>query len=139
LTQAREAFRRALAIDGENARAIYHLGLLDEREGRIKAAADGYEHARALSPFDAEITANLAAAWRRLATEMGMSGRSRDALDLMRRVVELTPDNGDAWIDVAMLSMDLGDKNAATDALDHARKAGADAGRIAFAANAIER
>jgi tetratricopeptide (TPR) repeat protein len=139
LTQAREAFTRALAIDSENARAIYHLGLLDEREGRIKAAADGYERARALSPFDAEITANLAAAWRRLATEMGMSGRSRDALDLMRRVVELTPDNGDAWIDVAMLSMDLGDKNAATDALDHARKAGADAGRIAFAANAIER
>jgi len=139
LTQAREAFRRALAIDGENARAIYHLGLLDEREGRIKAAADGYERARALSPFDSEITANLAAAWRRLATEMGMSGRSRDALDLMRRVVELTPDNGDAWIDVAMLSMDLGDKNAATDALDHARKAGADAGRIAFAANALQR
>jgi tetratricopeptide (TPR) repeat protein len=139
MTQAREAFTRALAIDGENARAIYHLALLDEREGRIKTAADGYERARALSPFDAEITANLAAAWRRLATEMGMSGRSRDALDLMRRVVELTPDNGDAWIDVAMLSMDLGDKNAAADALDHARKAGADAGRIAFAANALQR
>ena len=40
---------------------------------------------------------------------------------------------------MAMLSMDLGDKNAATDALDHARKAGADAGRIAFAANALGR
>jgi tetratricopeptide (TPR) repeat protein len=137
LTEAREAMTRALAIDRDNARAIYHLALLDEREGRVKAAADGYARARTLSPFDAEITANLAAAWRRLATEMGMSGRSREALDLMQRVVELTPDNGDAWIDVAMLSMDLGDRNGAANALDRARKAGADAGRIAFAASAI--
>jgi tetratricopeptide (TPR) repeat protein len=139
LTEAREALTRALAIDPENARAIYHLALLDEREGRMKTAADGYARARALSPFDAEITANLAAAWRRLATEMGMSGRSREALELMRRVVELTPGDGDAWIDVAILSMDLGDRNGAADALDHARKAGADPGRIAFAANALQR
>ena len=139
LTDARAAFERALAIDADNARAVYHVALVDDREGRTKVAALGYARALSLSPFDGEVTRSLVDARRRLATESGMSGRTSEARDLMRGVVALRPDDGDAWLDIALLSLDLGDKGAAREALDRARAAGANPDKLAFAATALAR
>jgi tetratricopeptide (TPR) repeat protein len=139
LGEARPAFERALAIDADSSRALFHLALTDEREGRLAQAADGYARARALSPFDAEVTQHLAAAERKLAIELGMSGRSREALDAMRHVLDLTPRDGEAWLDVCLLSLDLHDTATAATALQRARELGAEPGRLAFAEQALAR
>ena len=68
-----------------------------------------------------------------------MLGQSEDARMQMRRVVELEPMNGEAWLDVCLLSLDLHDVEAAAPALQRARELGADAGRLDFAAQALAR
>jgi tetratricopeptide (TPR) repeat protein len=139
LSEAHAALERALDIDAENGRARFHLALVDDREGRTKNAAEGYERALTLSPYDADITAHLADARRKLAVELGMGGRTREARDEMRRVVELAPSNGEAWLDLCLLSLDLRDLTAATDALQRARANGANPERVAFADDALRR
>jgi hypothetical protein len=57
----------------------------------------------------------------------------------MLRAVELAPDNGEAWIDLCLLSLDLGDRNRAAEALQRGRERGASADRVAFAAAALAR
>jgi hypothetical protein len=57
----------------------------------------------------------------------------------MRRVVELEPANGEAWLDVCLLSLDARDVSGATDALQRAREFGAEPQRLAFAADALDR
>jgi tetratricopeptide (TPR) repeat protein len=137
--EAREAFDRAIAADADSARALYHLGLVHAREGRLQQAVDSYQRALALSPLDTEITLDLAGVKRKQATELGMAGRTREARDVMQSVVELTPRNGDAWLDLCLLSLDLRDVGAAEAALRRAQEAGADAQKLAFASEAIQR
>jgi tetratricopeptide (TPR) repeat protein len=137
--EARAAFERALAIDRDSARATYHLALVDDRQGRLAQAAAGYESALRLSPFDEAITRDLSEARRKLATELGMSGRSAEARDLMRSVVALAPRNGEAWLDLCLLSLDLGDAAGASAALQRAREFGADPARLQFAVDALAR
>lgn len=139
LSEARSAFERAVAADRDSARALYHLAIVDEREGRLSHSAEGYERARELSPFDAEITGHLAEARRKLATELGMSGKTREARDTMRTVVELSPQNGDAWLDLCLLSLDLRDVDGASAAFQRARTLGADPVRLQFANEALTR
>jgi cytochrome c-type biogenesis protein CcmH/NrfG len=57
----------------------------------------------------------------------------------MRQVVALMPSNGEAWLDLCLLSLDLGDREAAAAALQRAREHGAGSDRLAFAANALGR
>ena len=139
LAEAKSAVERALAIDPESSRALFHRGLIDEREGRVADAAAAYERALQLSPHDGELTRQLADARRKIAVELGMSGRTNDARDMMRRVLDLTPANGDAWLDLCLLSLDLHDTAAAADALQRARNFGAEPNRLAFAADALAR
>jgi len=68
-----------------------------------------------------------------------MAGRTAEARDEMRQAVTLLPDNGEAWLDLCLLSLDLGDRAAAATALDRARANGASAERVAFAAAALAR
>jgi Tfp pilus assembly protein PilF len=132
LADARKWFERALAIDPDNGRAAFHLALVDEREGHLDAAVAGYRRALDRSPHDADIT-------RHLATGLGMLGRSEEARTEMRRVVELEPMNGEAWLDVCLLSLDLHDVDAAAPALQRARELGAEPARLDFAAQALAR
>jgi Flp pilus assembly protein TadD len=132
LADARQWFNRALAIDPDNGRAAFHLALVDEREGHLKEAVDGFRRALERSPYDAEMT-------RHLATGLGMLGRSEEARTQMRRVVELEPTNGEAWLDVCLLSLDLHDVDAAAPALQRARELGAEPARIDFATQALAR
>ncbi len=139
LADARTAFERAMAIDRDSSRAVYHLAIVDERDGKLAQSADGYERALALSPWDAEVTTDLAEVRRKLATEQAMSGRTREARDTMQRVVELAPRNGDAWLDLCLLSLDLNDVATATTSLQHARELGVDPQKLAFASDALSR
>jgi tetratricopeptide (TPR) repeat protein len=132
LTEARQSISRALAIDPENGRAYFHLGLVDEHEGKWTDAAARYRRAAELSPYDAE-------AMQRLATALGMTKRPADARDAMRRVVELDPMNGEAWLDLCLLSLDLGDVAGASAALQRAEELGANPQKLAFASQALSR
>jgi tetratricopeptide (TPR) repeat protein len=139
LGDARAAFERALALDGDNSRALFHLALLDEREGKLAAAAAGYERALALSPYDAEVKGHFAAALRTHAIDLGMTGRTREARDELRRALSVAADDGEAWLDLCLLSLDLGQRDEAAAALQRAKNLGADPARVAFAEQALGR
>jgi Flp pilus assembly protein TadD len=132
LGDARQAFDRALALDPDSARATFHIALVDERDGRAPQAIAGYARALALSPYDAEIAGHLG-------TALGMAGRIEEARTQFRRVVELTPSNGEAWLDLCLLSLDSHDVEGASAALQHAREWGATPDRLTFASEALAR
>jgi Flp pilus assembly protein TadD len=132
LPEARTAFSRAVQLDPESARSTFHLALTDERQGRLADAIIGYRRAAALSPYDAEVT-------RHLATALGLSGRSAEARDEMRRVVQLDPSNGEAWVDLCLLSLDAHDVESAALALQRAEQLGPAPERLAFAREALAR
>jgi Flp pilus assembly protein TadD len=139
LGDARSAFERALAIDADSSRSIYHLAIVDDREGKLAQAVDGYERALERSPFAADITADLVTARRKLATELATTGRTQEALQVMQRLVALTPADGDAWLDLSLLSLDVHDADAAAKALTRARALGADPAKLQFAQDALNR
>ena len=130
--EAREASSRAVALDPDYARAVYHRALVDERDGSVDDAIRGYARAAELSPNDLEIT-------RQLAVTLGMAGRSAEARTRMQRVVELDPTNGEAWLDLCLLSLDVHDVHSAASALERAREFGARPDRLAFASEAFTR
>ena len=139
LSEARASLDRAIAIDLDNSRAVFHLALVDEREGKMGRAAEGYERARSLSPYDTDVASHLANALRTHATELGMAGRTREARDEMRRAVTAAPSDGEAWLDLCLLSLDAGDRAEADTALQRAKNLGADPARLAFAEEALRR
>ena len=132
LAEARDALLRALALNPDDGRALFHLGLVDERQGSLDKAIAGYSRAGQLSPNDVEIT-------RQLAVALGMAGRSAEARTRMRRVVELDPTNGEAWLDLCLLSLDVHDVREAAVALERAREFGARPDRLGFASEALAR
>jgi Flp pilus assembly protein TadD len=132
LADARESLARALAIDPANGRALFHLGLADEHDGKLAEAADRYRRAAELSPYDADVL-------QRLATVLGLAGRPAEARDAMRRSLELNPMNGEAWLDLCLLSLDLRDVAGASAALQRAEELGANPQKIAFASQALAR
>jgi tetratricopeptide (TPR) repeat protein len=137
LGEARQALERALALDPASSRAVFHLALVDEREGRMAEAADGYQRALSLSPYDSEVKGHLAAARRQHARDLGMAQRTREARDEMRRALEADPADGEAWLDLCLLALDLGDRNEAAAALQRAKNLGAEPQRVAFAETAL--
>jgi Flp pilus assembly protein TadD len=165
LADARQSLERALARDPDSARAVYHLALVDEREGRLAAAIAGFRKALGLSPDDVEIARDLGSALlaanqasdavpylrlvasqapgdpdahRALATALGTAGQSAEARTEMRRVLELSPTNGEAWVDLCLLSIDVREIEAATEACGRARELGADRNRLSIALRALE-
>ncbi|PYQ85360.1 MAG: hypothetical protein DMG02_28320 [Acidobacteria bacterium] len=132
LAEARDALSRALALNPNYARALYHLALVDAREGSAGKAISGYSRAVELSPDDVEMT-------RQLAVALGMAGRSAEAQTRMLRVVELDPTNGEAWLDLCLLSLDVHDARRAAVALQRATEFGAAPERLAFASEALAR
>jgi Flp pilus assembly protein TadD len=139
LADARPAFGRALEIDPDSARATFHLALVRDRAGELEAAAAGYNRALSLSPFDAEIAEHLAQVERKYGVQLGMAGRTAEARDAIQRALALRPDDGEAWVDLCLLLLDLGDRDGAARALERGRERGAGADRVAFAADALAR
>src|SRR5439155_21768595 len=104
---------------------LYHLALVDAREGSDDRAISGYSRAVELSPDDVEMT-------RQLAVALGMAGRSAEAQTRMLRLVQLDPTNGEAWLDLCPLSLDVHEARRAAVALKRATEFGAAPERLAF-------
>jgi len=163
-SESRAAFERALRLDPESARTAYHLGLVDEAENRPSEAV---AHLRAALHVDAtnlDAARHLAAglirlrkddeaivvledlirhapndaeAHRALAGALGGVGRLRDAKEELAASLRLTPSNGEAWLDLCLVSLDLGEVKEAAEACRTARQDGAAPERLAIAERAL--
>ncbi|HEY2904364.1 MAG TPA: tetratricopeptide repeat protein [Vicinamibacterales bacterium] len=162
--ESRAALERALQLDPESARTAYHLGLVDEAENR---PSDAVAHLRAALLVDAtnldaarHLATNLtrlrkdddaivvlddlirhapndAEAHRALGGALGGVGRLRDAKAELTTSVRLTPSNGEAWLDLCLVSLDLGEIKDAAEACRTARADGAAPERLAIAERAL--
>jgi tetratricopeptide (TPR) repeat protein len=108
-SEAREAYRRAIELDLENADAHTNLGRLLHEAGEIEAAEAHYRRALEIAPYDLTAAFNLAVAF-----EDG--GRDEAAAAGYRKVLAADPDYADAHYNLAQLYERLG---PATSALRH--------------------
>lgn len=107
--EAREAYRRALALDPSHPDAHVNLGRLLHEGADPSGAQEHYRLALVSRPDDAIAAFNLGVALEDL-------GRERDALAAYEKAIELDPQNADAHYNAANLCESL-DRPA--DALRH--------------------
>lgn len=108
--EAREAYRRALALDSDHADAHLDLGRLLHEAGDPAAAETHYRRAVALRPGDATAAFNLGVALQDL-------GRQEQAVEAYRLAVGADPGYADAYFNLAGLYDELGKRAAAIDSL----------------------
>jgi 4-amino-4-deoxy-L-arabinose transferase-like glycosyltransferase/Flp pilus assembly protein TadD len=163
-SEARGAVERAAALEPISARISDHRGLLDEHEGRLPAAATEFRDAMAIDPTNLDVDRHLASALvqlhrddeaavvlaqvvehdpndaashRALAGALGATGRLQEAKRELVTTVGLSPADGEAWLDLCLVSLDLGATGDAAEALQRARERGASRDRVLFAAKAL--
>jgi tetratricopeptide (TPR) repeat protein len=110
--EAVEAFRRAIALNREFAKAHLHLAMLLGPDGNLEAAAAEYRQVIAIDPR------NVEALWA-LARLDGALGKPAEGLDAARRAAAIKPPDDDDWLIIAMLAADLRQLDVAEDALAH--------------------
>jgi len=132
-------FERAAAIDTENVRWRYFLGLAEERVGDAGKAIAAYEAAVGIDPDDGpslvrladlllekdpsrsetlyrhalEVDPDNAPAWYGLGHCAKIAGDRQEALARYRKAIEKAPEYGEAHYAVAMILAAQGDKEAA--------------------------
>jgi Flp pilus assembly protein TadD len=163
-SEARTAVERAAALEPISARISFHRGLLDEHEGRLPAAAAEFRDAMAIDPTNLDVDRHLASALvqlhrddeaavvladviehdpndaashRALAGALGATGHLQEAKQQLVMTVSLSPADGEAWLDLCLVSLDLGATDDAAEALQRARDRGASRDRVQFAAEAL--
>jgi tetratricopeptide (TPR) repeat protein len=94
--EARDAYRRAIALDPAHADALVNLGRLLHEAGDARGAEENYRRALATRPKDSIAAFNLGVALEDL-------GRSHDALGAYESAVEFDPRNADAHYNAASL------------------------------------
>ena len=104
--EAREAYRRAIALDSGHADALVNLGRLLHESGDAAGAEAHYRRALAARPEDATAAFDLGVALEDL-------GRTQDALNAYESAVVLDPDNADAHYNAASLYERQGQVQAA--------------------------
>ncbi len=110
--EAREAYRRALALDPSHPDAHVNLGRLLQEAGDAAGAQEHYRQALASRPDDAIAAFNLGVALEDL-------GRDEEALAAYGSAVQLDPRNADAHYNAASLCERLG---RPADALRHLKE-----------------
>ncbi|MEQ9172364.1 MAG: tetratricopeptide repeat protein [Rhodospirillales bacterium] len=100
--EAEEAFTKVLAERPREAQALHLLGLIEYRTGRLELAADHLVAASMVDGEDPAIHANLAAV-------LNLCGRGAEAEAASRHVLELRPDNAEAYNNLAV-AMELQDR-----------------------------
>jgi len=82
--QSADSLRRALALDPANWVVLQEVGLLHYRASQYAEASAAFEKARAASPDNVRVLANLAAAYH-------MLDRDDDAASTLQRAIEVEP------------------------------------------------
>jgi cytochrome c-type biogenesis protein CcmH len=142
--EAKQAFDRAVALDENDVRARYFVGLAAEQDGRPKEAAEIWRKLLAGAPVDAAWTSFVRESLARLdpaaaAAQPGpsagdvaaagqMAPEQREAMVrgmVSRLAVRLKTDGGDVegWLRLLRAYMVLGDRQQARAAADDARRA----------------
>lgn len=100
LSEAIEAYRRAIEIDPDYAEAFSNLGTALRDSGEIEGAIEVYERALKLKP-------GLAEAWNNLAIALRDKGELELALANCRRALEINKDYADALANLGVILCDL--------------------------------
>lgn len=103
---ARDAYRRALALDPEQPDAHLNLGRLLHEAGELAAAEHHYRDALALRPGDATAAFNLGVA-------LEDAGRLPEAVDAYALAISADPRSADAHYNLAGVYERLGEQQAA--------------------------
>ncbi len=104
--EAREAYRRAVALDARHADALVNLGRLLHESGDARGAEEHYRRALEARPADATAAFNLGVALEDLA-------RADEALAAYEKAVAIDPENADAHYNAASLYERKGQVQAA--------------------------
>ncbi len=111
LTQAEGKFKEALALNGTYGAAIYNLGAVYERQGKLQEAANQLEAYKQVKPNDAGIAFELALLQYRL-------DQKQVAFVELQRAVTLFPDYSNARWYLALIYEEFGEIDNAIDQLE---------------------
>lgn len=106
LTRAEEAFKHSIEKSPSFGRAIYNLGAVYERQGRVSEAIEQLEQVAPFNTNDASLMFELGLLYIR-------NNDNDDALTVLRRAVLLSPDFANARWYLALLLEDEGDLEGA--------------------------
>jgi tetratricopeptide (TPR) repeat protein len=98
---AEREVRAALAADPENPAFLMTGGLVADRAGQVSLAAERNAHALSSDP-------GAFSAANDLAVQLVQLGRSKEAVDALRRAVSVKPDFALGWFNLGVLYEDLG-------------------------------
>ena len=140
--EAKAEFERALALNGDEVKASYYLGLAAEQDGRVSDAASIWQAMLAKAPADAPWRPLVRDALVRVGAAASAPGPSDDAVaaaknmnendrsamirGMVERLATRLKQNGDdveGWLRLVRAYMVLGDANKAKDASMDARHA----------------
>jgi tetratricopeptide (TPR) repeat protein len=100
--EAADDYHKVLKINPNNPWAYYNLGLMDQQAGRIASAETNYRSALKISPGFPSALFNLAIILTPAAP--------KEAEDLYRRTIAVTPDNAGAHLNLGFLLIQEGNQ-----------------------------
>jgi len=115
LQRADSILQRILLVDSKNAQALHILGLIKAFQKNYKEATNFLGSAALIQPNDPYIRYNLA-------KSLFDNNNPQDSIFHFKKVVELTPNNADAWLMYGRVLNDLNQHKAALLCYDKALK-----------------
>jgi tetratricopeptide (TPR) repeat protein len=100
------AAARAVELDSTLVDGWYNLGVARTAEGNVPGAIEAYQHTLALAPDHVMAMNNLGAL-------LGGQGRLEEARDLYQKLVDRAPGSLEAHMNLALVHLRLGNKEAA--------------------------
>lgn len=104
LDEAASALERTLALDGQDLRSLWALGVVQAQRGRHEEALACLDRALALQPADAQL-------WYDRGKVLHGAGRLQEALTSVEQALARRADYADAWLNRANILRDLGPAN----------------------------
>ena len=112
-TAAVEAWKKAMDLDPEDAKAHYNLGLTLDRQGELDRAIAEYRKSVEINPLNASAYTNLGVALTR-------TGKLDEAVDALTKSVAIRPANATAQSNLAAALIEKGQTD---EAVQHIREA----------------